>query len=341
MKPKLLYILLIPPLLVVAIFLYYSLTAFPQTFLSPQNLDSPTLTSSPTPTPSEPVRLLFTGDTMLDRSIRAVAQNSGYPFILEELTEYLNDFDLVVTNLEGPITDNRSKSLKSEIGSTLNYIFTFDPQVVSLLKDNNLSLLNLGNNHILNFDQEGLEQTLDYLDRGKLQSFGDTGTDLTSPVHNQTFNGLKISFLNYNQFTQQGIEPTLEIISELRDQTDLIILYPHWGEEYQPEPSQTITDQAYQFIDQGVDLIIGSHPHVVQTHELYNGKHIYYSLGNFVFDQYFSEETQKGLLVEVEIQKGSRGEMGLKTKEVFVDLKTNGQTTPYQVEEVEISTNQE
>jgi len=324
MKQKFLYILLLPSLVVVAIFLYFSLTSPPES--SPKVLSLSTTTPTPTPTLSPPLNLLFTGDAMFDRSIRSRGEKEGYSFILEEITEYLNSFDLVITNLEGPLTDNQSQSTDSEIGSTDNYIFTFDSEIIPTLKENNLTLLNLGNNHILNFGEDGLKQTTDYLNENDLKYFGDTGTSLVSPFIIQNLNGLEIVFINHNQFTGQGIDPTLDLISRLETQVDLIILYTHWGEEYQEEPSDTIEEQAYQFIDQGVDLIIGSHPHVIQTHELYNGKHIYYSLGNFVFDQYFSEETQQGLLVEVEIQKGYQGEINLTTREVFIDMQINGQT---------------
>lgn len=263
---------------------------------------------------------------MFDRNLRITAQEEGYAFILDGLTDYLNSFDLVIANLEGPITDHESQSLGSETGSTANFIFTFEPQVTDLLQKNNITLLNLGNNHILNFDQEGLQQTISYLDESNLLYFGDTGTDLVSPFLLQHFPGLDLAFINYNQFTGQDIQPTLDLISQLRSQVDLIIIYAHWGEEYQPEPGDTITDQAYQFIDQGADLIIGSHPHVVQTHEMYQGKNIYYSLGNFVFDQYFSDATQQGLLIELRIDKGIEGEINLSTKEVFIDLLSSGQT---------------
>jgi len=307
----------LPSLIVVSVFLYFSLTSPPQ-----DSSSQPT----PTPTPVPAVNLLFGGDLMFDRNIRQVAQEDGYAFILDGLTDYLDSFDLVIANLEGPITDQDSQSLGSETASTANFIFTFEPQVTDLFTTNNITLLNLGNNHILNFGEEGLQQTTNYLDQSNLLYFGDTGTDLVSPFLIQHFPGLDLAFINYNQFTDQGIQPTLNLISQLRSQVDLIIIYTHWGEEYQDEPSDVITDQAYQFIDQGADLIIGSHPHVVQTHEMYQGKNIYYSLGNFVFDQYFSTATQQGLLIELTIQKGTEGEINLSTKEVFIDLLSTGQT---------------
>jgi len=87
-------------------------------------------------------------------------------------------------------------------------------------------------------------------------------------------------------------------------------------------PSERTKELAHEFIDNGADLVIGSHPHVIQTKEVYKGKAIYYSLGNFIFDQYFSPYTQKGLAVEVEL--GSQGSLDL--KEYTVEMKNSGQT---------------
>jgi len=85
---------------------------------------------------------------------------------------------------------------------------------------------------------------------------------------------------------------------------DLIIVYPHWGTEYlTSHPDKRQTDLAHQFIDSGADIIIGSHPHVIQPIEIYKEKPIFYSLGNFVFDQYFSKETMQGLMLKLDIVK--------------------------------------
>ena len=117
---------------------------------------------------------------------------------------------------------------------------------------------------------------------------------------------LKIGFVNYNQFVPHGFAAAKEDILKARSQADLVVLYAHWGEEYRERPGQTIEEQAHQLIEAGADLIIGSHPHVIQSTELYQGKKIYYSLGNFLFDQYFSPETQKGLLVVLTIDPKTR-----------------------------------
>ncbi|MDD3679599.1 MAG: CapA family protein, partial [Candidatus Shapirobacteria bacterium] len=109
------------------------------------------------------VRLLFGGDLMFDRHIRLAGQNLGYDFVFSDLKELFFDYDLVIANLEGPITDNASVSLGTMPGTPQNFIFTFDPQVAGLLADHNIRIVCLGNNHILNFGQKGLDSTKQYL----------------------------------------------------------------------------------------------------------------------------------------------------------------------------------
>lgn len=91
---------------------------------------------------------------------------------------------------------------------------------------------------------------------------------------------------------------------------------PHWGEEYSTKPNELQKKLAHSFIDAGADMVIGAHPHVVQTNEIYKGKHIYYSLGNYIFDQWFRPEVKKGLGVEVSFSK--KGKEGEVVKEVSI-----------------------
>jgi poly-gamma-glutamate synthesis protein (capsule biosynthesis protein) len=138
-----------------------------------------------------------------------------------------------------------------------------------------------------------------------------------------TINNLETVFINYNQFIAGGLEQTIANLNKFKDKNVFIVLYAHWGDEYLANPSFRTVELAHQFIDEGADLVIGSHPHVIQKREIYNGKQIYYSLGNFVFDQYFSKETTEGLLVELSIDPFSKN---YSTKEYKVTLLTNGQT---------------
>lgn len=277
---------------------------------------------------NEPLRIVFAGDAMFDRNIRLTAEKNGYDYILEDLSNIFSSADLVIINLEGPITDSDSLSVGSEVGSSRNYIFTFDPLVVGTLVNNNIRLVNIGNNHILNFGEDGLKQTIDYLTLGGIEYFGNAGVDDYFPRYKIVKIGdFVLGFVNYNQFVAGGAQQALSDIRLLQDEVDILTLYTHWGIEYETTANKTIENLAHSFVEEGADLVIGSHPHVIQQKEKYNDKWIYYSLGNFVFDQYFSEETKEGLLVEVVIDT--------ETKEMsFVDNKVimnnSGQTLIYE-----------
>lgn len=284
----------------------------------------PTSSPQPSPTPTQPVRLLFGGDLMFDRDIRLAINKNGANFILEPLKPLFTSYDLVVTNLEGPVTTNPSRSVGSVPGSTDNFIFTFDPIILPMLFDHNMKLVNLGNNHIHNFGRAGVDQTKQLLSEHQLSYFGNTGSEAT-PSARVTIKQMgphTIAFVNHNQFTVDGFTTALEDLAYATQATDLVIVMTHWGNEYETEAKGVIVDQAHQLVDLGADLIIGTHPHVVQQHEEYRGKRIYYSLGNLVFDQYFSKETQQGLLVGVTIHPS--GELAF--EEFPITMLRNGQT---------------
>ncbi|MCX6766145.1 MAG: CapA family protein [Candidatus Moranbacteria bacterium] len=274
----------------------------------------------------EEIKILFLGDIMFDRYIRQVAKRKGYDFVFQDVDNLLKEKDLVVANLEGPLTDNKSVSATSEFGERNNYIFTFDPQVAPILKNHNINLINLGNNHILNFRQNGLEQTKKYLSDAGVKYFCDKDIRYTlykipaSPAggHNTT-----LSFVCYNQFESDAVEKALADIGEVKKSADVVILYAHWGKEYETKADAKQKELAHKFIDAEADLIIGSHSHVVQEKEIYQGKTIYYSLGNFIFDQYFNSETMKGLAVETIINPVTKD---IKFKEHQLQMKNNGQT---------------
>lgn len=250
------------------------------------------------------IQILFAGDIMLDRGIKYFAdKNGGNNFIFEKISPVLKENDLVVANLEGPITDNKSVSLGTIPGTANNYLFTFDPSWAKTLFDNNIKLVNLGNNHILNFGQAGLNSTKEYLDEANVSYFGAPNGE-KNIVKN--INGIKIGFVSYNQFENDLPKYIENEIKNLRLQSDIIVVFCHWGNEYLLTATDEQKNLARQFIDTGADLIIGSHPHVIEPIEEYNGKRIYYSLGNFIFDQYFNEDVRNGLGVVVKIDKKTK-----------------------------------
>lgn len=267
------------------------------------------------------ITLLFGGDIMLDRYIRTVAKKSGNDFVFFGIKNVLDEADLVIANLEGPITNNKSVSETSALGSQENYTFTFDPSWAKTLKENNFSLVNIGNNHILNFNEAGVEQTKEFLKKTGVEYFG-SPLARDKRIFVKDFDGTRIGFINYNQFINQGKEKALADITVAKKIADVVVLYAHWGKEYVPV-LPAIRDLAHEFIDAGADIIIGSHPHIVQEKETYIGKMIYYSLGNLVFDQYFREETKKGLLVKMTIDPDTKK---LSFEDIPIKIENNGQT---------------
>ena len=269
-------------------------------------------------------QILFVGDVMFDRGIRYyTSQNGGNEFIFDKITPTLLNNDLVVANLEGPITNNKSVSAGTIAGTANNYFFTFDPNWAKTLFDENIKIVDLGNNHILNFGRDGLAQTKKYLDETNVGYFGAPDGQRSNI---QNLDGIKIAFVSYNQFSgdlQAEQYATIDEIKKDKSLADIVVVYSHWGDEYSLDANESEKNIAHSFIDAGADLIIGSHPHVVEPLEIYNGKRIYYSLGNFIFDQYFSEDVRNGLGVVVKIDKATKQ---LDFLEKYFYLNANGQT---------------
>lgn len=247
--------------------------------------------------------LLFAGDAMFDRDVRGIAQKNGVDWITEDIRRVFLAQDANILNLEGPVTRHPSVSIGTKMGSAENYRFTFDPDVTSaFLLSNRFNVVSIGNNHTMNFGDSGLTETKEFLKKEGVSFFRDP-SDETGMVYKTVLGGKKIAFVNYNQFGSFGWEKTVDKIREEHTLGSTVIVYCHWGVEYALRESNGQREKARAFIDAGAETIIGSHPHVVQPIEIYKGKAIFYSLGNFVFDQYFSEDTLEGLLLGLEIDE--------------------------------------
>ena len=251
--------------------------------------------------------IIFGGDVMRDRYVRQVGETKGYGYILEGIKDELIGSEAVVANLEGPMTDNDSVSLGSEFGSRDNYIFTFSPETAGFLKEHNIRIVNIGNNHIDNFGQAGIVSTIESVENSGIEYFGDFRIRGSGNHMLKDFDGTRIAFVGYNQFVANSREVALKDVGDARGTADFVVVYAHWGKEYENGAREEEVLLAHEFVDKGADLVIGSHPHVIQNKEAYKGKMIYYSLGNFVFDQYFSEAVTQGLLVKAIFDKNRKG----------------------------------
>lgn len=240
------------------------------------------------------VNILFVGDIMLDRGIRKVINENGFGYILNDVKDMFQNHDLIIGNLEGTITENQSIAIKN------NQIlrFTFSTTTARELKKAGFSGFSLANNHTLDFYQAGYDETRKNLSEAGLFSFG-------SPLNNQKISheilikNKKLCYIGYHSLYSSTTTSVIKEINTLKGQCDFIVVMSHWGEEYEDFENEHQRAQAHSFIDAGADLIIGHHPHVIQPIEIYKNKAIFYSLGNFIFDQDFSLKTRRGIGVDL------------------------------------------
>lgn len=239
--------------------------------------------------------IIFTGDIMLDRSVELQMKKHGFTYPFEKITELTKGYDIVFGNLEGPI----NRVAQEFPGDRMR--FSFDIRTIEGLTLAGFNLLSLANNHTLNTNESGLAETREILKENSIDYLGHP----ISCLKESALEKQGIVFLGFN--TTYPFNCSLEEILDAVKQTSqempdrFLIVSLHWGKEYEPTSSLWQRSLAHQMIDQGADLIIGHHPHVVQEIEEYQGRLIFYSLGNFVFDQYFSLETQQGLVVSLTI----------------------------------------
>ncbi|MBI3572665.1 MAG: CapA family protein [Candidatus Kerfeldbacteria bacterium] len=234
------------------------------------------------------------GDIMLDRHVRQSITANGQFFPFAKIQSNIkNSGDIVLANLEGPFTTNKTRA------TSTNLIFTFDPAMAPVLKQAGITMVSLANNHTLNFGQAGLDATRSTLRSAGLDYFGDPKNRAGYTI-TKTVNGRRIGFVGYHGLTA-GLPVVLDEIRRLRPNVDTLIVMPHWGIEYNLKFTGRQQADAHQLIDAGADLVIGSHPHVAEPFEVYNGKFIAYSLGNFIFDQDWSRDTQEGLTLNLTV----------------------------------------
>lgn len=249
--------------------------------------------------PTQEISIVIVGDIMLDRNVRNKINAMGFDTFFAGVKDLISDADIAVGNLEGPFTPYPSKTA-SLVSKELT--FTFDPALAPKLADLGFDIFGLANNHTLNFGKEGLDMTREYLRKAGIWYYGEPNNkDELSVVIEK--NGIKVGFVGFHEFSYINFDKVVSEIDKIRPEVDILIVSPHWGPEYKTAPSENMKKWAHEFIDHGADAVIGAHPHVAADIEEYKGKKIFYSLGNFVFDQYFSEGTMKGLAVLMTVEE--------------------------------------
>lgn len=249
------------------------------------------------------IKILFVGDIMMDRSIRTKAEKFGYDFYYKCVAPTFSNYDFVIANLESTVTNYPSVSVGKPQEDYNHFRFTIDPKALIAMKNSGINVVGVDNNHIFDFGREGIEMTRKNVADAGLNYFGDPIDDNYSNLRLEK-NGVAFNLVSFNEFFGSS-NKTLNNIEKVKATNidEPIIIFSHWGDEYIKTPDR-VKKWAYQFIDAGADLIVGMHPHVIQETENYNNVFIAYSLGNFIFDQYFSDEVKRGASLEVILDKG-------------------------------------
>ncbi len=248
------------------------------------------------------VSLQFFGDIMLDRNVAKVMGASGTAYIFEHIVGEGNGLDsridLTIANNEGPYAPTRVKTSKS-------IAFRFDPKYATELKHAGFDAVSLANNHTLDMGWKNVDFTHQTLEAAGVGHFGDQLRESKDFTFVTTTNGQTIALVGFNNTDHiMDLKKISAVIADAKARASTTIVMMHWGDEYKRLSNVNQRTFAHYLIDEGVDAVIGAHPHVIQEAEIYKGKPIFYSLGNFVFDQYFSNDTQEGLSVGLILKQG-------------------------------------
>ena len=205
--------------------------------------------------------------------------------------------DISMLNLEGPAPVNAKYHASG-------MAFTFDQDLLGGLKNAGIDVVSLANNHIGNAGSKGVRETVAALDKIGIAhtGAGPSAAAAATPAM-FTVSGVKVAVIGVSAFGYALAAPLSGAPAEIKAAraagAQVVIVYPHWGVEYKNTATSTQRTWAHRLIDAGADVVIGNHSHTAAAVEVYKGKPIWYALGNFIFDQSWSEFTEEGLLLEL------------------------------------------
>ncbi|WP_410515238.1 CapA family protein [Paenibacillus sp. BR2-3] len=265
---------------------------------------------------TESIQLLFAGDILLDGFVGDQIAKYGVNYPFAKVAPVMKKADMAFANLETPVSIR---------GNPSNKMFAFRSKPITLngLVYAGIDGVSLANNHVLDYGEAAMLDTLVHLDRSKI---GHTGAGKNSAEafkpYVKTIQGKKIAVLGVSRVlsgpswyagtnkagaaSAYTLEPMLSQIKKSSKTNDFTIVYIHWNEEFKDYPEKYTRTLAKQIIDSGADMIVGAHSHCLMGIEYYKHKPIYYSLGNFVFNRSTrgGDKTLHSMLLNVEI-KGS------------------------------------
>lgn len=267
------------------------------------------------------VKILAMGDMIFHQPIvKNYRTGESYDFtpIFANISEDINGADIAIANFEGSVNSNRKLS-----GFPM---FNFPKESIYSLKNAGFDILSTANNHSLDTGLDGVAETISHIKESGMESFGTLSEEGEKGIIIEK-NGIKIGLISFTD-TLNGMDSLMRNkeysvntfsqdvagdIKNLKDKSDIVIVYPHWGNEYQHHPSERQIYLKEKLHEYGADIILGSHPHVLQRYEVeeINNKKLFtiYSMGNALSNQRVENLKKSGVdtgaLVKLEIEKGN------------------------------------
>ena len=239
--------------------------------------------------------IIFVGDVLLARNVEKLIKEKGgdYPFTGLNFNDFAPK-PIVVANFEGVVP---AEHISTEAGEMR---FSVPAATVKYLKKHGYTYLSLANNHSLDFGKVGFINTVKTLRENGLEVFG--SSDISDMTYKVIPWGNKRVALIGLQLLDGKVTKTevAKIMQKANQESDLQFFYLHWGTEYRDLSTSKQRKMARFMVAQGADLIVGVHPHVVEEVSLIDGVPVFYSLGNYIFDQYFSDKVQTGLVLNLD-----------------------------------------
>lgn len=201
----------------------------------------------------------------------ASQMNGDYSYFLKNVAPIFAEDDLTIVNFEGTLSNQGTRQDKQ-------FAFRGKPEYVQVLTTSSVEAANLANNHSADYGDVSLTDTIKYLNEAGISNFIGTNTAI------REVNGISVGLVGINALNEEEagkLEKAIGSVKSLGAQ--LVIVSMHWGEEKATAPNEQQIELAHKAVDLGADLVIGTHPHVLQGIEKYNGRYIAYSLGNFCF----------------------------------------------------------
>lgn len=271
--------------------------------------EAPAETTAPTETAPREERFLltFTGDCTLGANPSNTYADVGFPRVVGEdyaypmrnVVSYFASDDATFVNLEGALTDKGYPADKT-------HTFRGSPAYSHILTDNSVEVVTLANNHSLDYGQTGYDST-----RTVLEDAGIPYVERDRGVLIRLDCGLNVGLYGMVYYKLDAADMKAEIAALREQGAELVIVAPHWGIEGSYRPTQQQMDIGHAAIDAGADIVWGTHPHVLQPIEEYNGGIIYYSMGNFCFGGNSKPEDFDTALLQQEVIRSPEGQISL------------------------------